>query len=254
MKVSNKLFDLLYLRIKVNKYSCMQKKIISNKESKFHSLNKISKENISYDKVNNITKISKKNFFDVFGKFCFKELVFKKKDVEDSYYVPKQKLVFKGGKLRIAKISKYHIKMMRNMQTKVVYTLWYLSLFFAVTSFTTNLKLCIISSLAFYCFTRISFSLNQNKNRIITDIYLLKNGRECEIHTFNTRFVTDIKNIRNISYDEALITLELINTTRHLYHPLAIETHLFLFRVDSEFNHQDIFTAITNSQYIQTNH
>ena len=256
MNISNKLIKSSYLTIKFKFYYYETRLIIKNKDlnvKNFHFLIGIHTDFNKNTKIQAFPKVSKKNFFDLLGKHIFVQIIFEKKPTQETYIIPKEKLEFKNEKLQLTKISESFIKKMIYLQNRVVLPLWCLSLFFAVTSFTTNFFTCFLSSISFYCFTRINIAINNNKTRIITDIYLLKNGKECEIHTFNHSFVTDIKNIRNISYEEALNTLDLINTTRNLYLPLAIDTKLYLFRIDSNIYDQIIFSAVTTGKYIKTN-
>jgi len=82
-------------------------------------------------------------------------------------------------------------------------------------------------------------------------MYLLENGKECEIHTLHKSFVTDIKNIRRLQLEEGLYVARNIQNMRKNYIPLSIDTNLYLIPLISLINNQEIVSAISNGKYIK---
>lgn len=219
---------------------------------KFHNLEK--KNNNNKTKIQSFQRISNKNFFDILGIRVISDLKSEQKLKEDEYFTSKEKLEFKKKKMRLTKIPNSFIKLMQMVQNKFVMPLWILSVFFAAkTLFNYEIFKFGISFASICFFTRMSFEIHQNKNYIITEMYLLENGKQVEIETFNHVFVVNIKDIRLIGYEEADKTSHLINKLRKNYIPLAIDSKLFLFRLDSHVYYKDVFTAVTESKYIKTN-
>jgi len=254
MKVLRKEFDA----IKITKNSYRINYFILEKISLSKNINQ---KLFHYDNKKNIDKtlysiISKKFFFkkynasppDLSDNYKFKHELKK-----DEYYTPKENIVFNEKKYLLVDCNKNFSNSIQSFQRFVIYPILGISTIFLIKSI---IKLKVISILlsSFFTYTsyRLNIGINQNKRHIINKLYLLDNGKECEIHTLEQSFISKIKNIRRLELEEGLYVAINIKDMKKNYIPLVIETRLYLIPLISTIYDQKILSAISNGKFIKT--
>ena len=109
----------------------------------------------------------------------------------------------------------------------------------------------MVCALSYLFFSRMNFGINQNNSKMIDKLYLMENGSEVEVHTFEKVFTVDIKNIRKLEIEEGLFLAKNINTMQKNYIPISINQQLYLIPKICKNNNKDILNAISNGKYIK---
>lgn len=161
--------------------------------------------------------------------------------------------MFSDKKYLLVECNKHFGDSIKSFQRFMIYPIFGISSFFLIRSI-IKLKVIsiLLSSLFTYTSYRLNFGINQNKRHIINNLYLLDNGKECEIHTLEQSFIAKIKNIRRLELEEGLYVAMNIKDMKKNYIPLVIETRLYLIPLLSKVNDQKVLSAISNGKYIKT--
>jgi hypothetical protein len=199
--------------------------------------------------------IQKRTFFEKLKEKLLKSTQHKLKQIkkEEEFYVPQDEIVFIDKKYLLVDASKNFTDAIKFMQNFILYplmTVW--SYFFLRAIYRINFVSFLLSGFFTATFFRMNFGINQNKKHIIIKMFLLENGKECEIHTLEKSFVTDIKNIRRLQVEEGLYVARNIQNMRKNYIPLAIDTKLYLIPLVSVIQNQEVLSAVSNGKYIKT--
>jgi len=222
----------------------------------FHANNYINKQLNGIIRNNKAFYLfGKKNMFEKLKEQFNKTDQNKLKEIfkREEYYVPQENIVFVNKKYQIMEAGKNFTDSIKFLQNFLLYPIIALCSFFFLRAL---IRLKIITSffsgfLSVSLF-RINFGVNQNKKHIITKIFLLENGQECEIHTLEKTFTIDIKNIRRLQVEEGLYLARNIQRMTKNYIPLAIDAKLYLIPLVSVIQNQELLSAISNGKYIRT--
>lgn len=198
---------------------------------------------------------SKKNFFEKLKESFIKQKQHRLKQIikEEEYYVPQDNIVFVNKKYQLMEAGKNFTDSIKLLQKFILYPVITVSSLLFLRAF-VRIKIISLLFSGFVSFTslRMNFGINQNKKHIIIKIFLLENGKECEIHTLENVFTTDIKNIRRLQVEEGLYLASNIQNMVKNYIPLAIDTRLYLIPLVAEIQNQEILSAVSNGKYIRT--
>ncbi len=257
MKVINKGLQISFINnnqnILISKGSntnfnkCLKMKICT-KQDKTESISSLA------FRKNSLIFIPKKQIFEKFKERFLKlnQNNLKQIKKEEEYYVPKEEIVFINKKFLLVDASKNFVDAIKFMQKIILYPIMAVCSFFLLRAiFRFNIVSILLSGFFSFTFFRINYGINQNKKHIIIKLFLLDNGKECEIHTLEKMFVTDIKNIRRLQIEEGLYVARNIQNMRKNYIPLAIDTRLFLIPLVSTIENQEILSAVSNGKYIK---
>jgi hypothetical protein len=109
----------------------------------------------------------------------------------------------------------------------------------------------IFCSLIYLFFSRLNKGLNMNNKKVIDKIYLLENGTEIQVETFDKDFKTDIKNVRKLELEEGLYLSNNLDAVNKTYVPISINRTLYLIPKNSINYNKEILNAISNGKYIK---
>jgi len=234
----------------MNRSSVLIKK---NQNNNFHSIEQFYIDKKIKNKFS-LNCFEKKNFFEKLLKYDNQNEKIRLKNTpkEDEYFSTNEQIVFSQNKLLIVYCRTNFTDSIKFLQKFIIYPLITVFTFFFIRSV---FRIRIISTLfsGFFCiiFLRMNYGINNNKKHIITKMFLLDNGKECEIHTLENSFVTDIKNIRRLQLEEGFYLAKNINNMKKNYIPLAIDTKLYLIPLISIIQNQEILSAVSTGKYIK---
>lgn len=260
MKVFKKNFQIsnlnYNLRMLVNKGAnrSIKKQTL---QMKFHT--KINKtQSAASSQINNKNSfhfIQRRGVFEKLIEKLLKSTQHKLKQIkkEEEFYVPQEEIVFIDKKYLLVDASKNFTDAIKFMQNFILFPIMTVcSYFFLRAIYRVNFISILLSGFFTVTFFRMNFGINQNKKHIIIKMFLVENGKECEIHTLEKSFVTDIKNIRRLQLEEGLYVARNIQNMRKNYIPLAIDTRLYLIPLVSVIQNQEVLSAVSNGKYIKT--
>lgn len=213
--------------------------------SQFHSLG--SKRKIIQNK---ITSVQAKTIFNIFrGSNHTHGEYFKTQPKEEEYFHPMEPIVFKDDKYLV--VESLAMKKGIKYFEMVLIPSFLFSLYKTVTSaiFFRPIK-TILWAGATYVTGRYCVGVQNNKNTMITNIYLLKDGKTAVIQTIAKAFTVDITKIRRVTIEEGLYFAHLATWAHAEYVPLVIDNHFYIMNKGATIYDQDVLNAISNGKYV----
>jgi hypothetical protein len=98
---------------------------------------------------------------------------------------------------------------------------------------------------------KLNIGMKNNKNYIIREISLLKDGRSVEILTPTGKRIVDISKIRRMNTNENTYFGTMFGDVSSEYVPVIVDNSFYLLPKYSLIPHKDIFAAITLGKYIK---
>lgn len=231
-------------------------KLFQKLNRSFHTINKsLNNNNLKYTNEKKFYYNSKKNIWQRIREIFVKPEHEKLKDIKkkEEYYIPKDEIVFFDRKYLVIDSNQNFRDAIKFLQKVILYPIiGTCSYFFFKALLKFNVLYMLLWGFLSFTFLRINFGINQNKKYIIIRMNLLDSGKECEIHTLERSFISDIKSIRRLELEEGLFLAKNIKDMRKNYIPLSIETRLFLIPLTSIVKNQELLSAISNGKYINT--
>lgn len=234
-----------------------KKNIVINKFNKnyFHTnftnnLGKLSKKD-SIPKIISLFKIQKKNSFSKFKNY-YDNLKMKMEEKEDEWITLNEPIYFKNKKFLVIETqetyrnSVYWLKnyiLMPGLIISCSLSIWLI--------FHKRIFLFILSSFFYFMISRMNKGIKLNNQKMIDKLYLLESGTEVEVVTFETTFITNIKQIRKLELEEGLYLSKNLDTIHKNYVPISINSQLYLIPKISSTNNGEILSAISNGKYIK---
>lgn len=219
-----------------------------NKNKNLLNSNSISYHNLSQK---NLLSIQKKGAFNK-SKGIYENLKDTIKNKKEDWVELEEPLYFKDQKYLIIEVEPSYRNSIVYMEKYLLFPgkiiFGSLSVYFL---YCKRYFSFIFSFFTYLLFTRMNRGIKVNNKKMIDKIYLMENGTEVMVNTFDDTFITDIKNIRKLEVEEGLYLTTNLNTIHKNYVPISINQKLYIIPKRSITLNKEILNAISQGKYIK---
>lgn len=203
-------------------------------------------------KNNSLMKITNKTFLSKIYKGFFEGLVFQRINKDEEYVEISDPVIMENGKLKVLDMNNTSPDKIANFLMFASYPLIAYSgfkLILAVSSFSI-LKSVMWTTILFFSL-KFRFGLKSNREHIINEISVLKDGKTCEIKTLKGVFPIDINKIRKINLEEAMFMAQRLDLIKSRFIPIVMDTKLYLIPLECTIHRNDLLPHISEGKYLK---